>query len=513
MRKLFLALLLSLQVVSAGAAIISRPTKSSGGAEFIDNKVLFSSDLNGDADTIYTDYNGNITNPNISPNAAVAGSKINPQFTANVQITSSATPCFVNIDSSQGANLKQWNICQSGGVLSIATYTDAGAIIITPLSIARATGNITLTGSLTLSALTANSFLYSGTAGLLTSTAAPTNGQFLIGSTGAAPVVAALTGTANQLSVTNGAGSVTLGVPNNPQFGGLTANSFLYSGTSSALTTTAAPTNGQFLIGSTGAAPVAAAITAGQNIAVTNGAGSSTVALTGIVPTGNGGTGAALSITQGQMVIGQSATVLAAMNKFNLAVFSSSGTWTAPTNVTQAVIEVYGSTGGGGGGGSGGSGNANNAGGNGGNGGAGGLWTYASVVATVISGNGYTVTIGAGGTGGAGGAVASAGGNGNAGTTGSTGGTTSVGTLISVVGGTGGTGGGAGLAGNGVVGANGSNGSNGSQGTSTATNVIPRLAQSFTITGGAGSNGVLSGTGIAGSAGTTGLSGYVVIWY
>ena len=40
-----------------------------------------------------------------------------------------------------------------------------------------------------------------------------TNGQTLIGSTGAAPVAAALTGTANQIQVTNGAGSITLALP------------------------------------------------------------------------------------------------------------------------------------------------------------------------------------------------------------------------------------------------------------------------------------------------------------
>ena len=40
-------------------------------------------------------------------------------------------------------------------------------------------------------------------------------------------------------------------------------------------------TNGQLLIGSTGANPVAATITAGSNITVTNGAGSITIAASG----------------------------------------------------------------------------------------------------------------------------------------------------------------------------------------------------------------------------------------
>ncbi|MGB4833905.1 MAG: hypothetical protein WBP40_02665, partial [Candidatus Moraniibacteriota bacterium] len=75
-------------------------------------------------------------------------------------------------------------------------------------AITGATG-ITSSGNITFSGLTPNSFLYSGTGGLLTTTTAPTNGQLLIGSTGVAPVAAALTqGTG--ITVTNGAGSITV---------------------------------------------------------------------------------------------------------------------------------------------------------------------------------------------------------------------------------------------------------------------------------------------------------------
>ena len=75
-------------------------------------------------------------------------------------------------------------------------------------AITGATG-ITSSGSITFSGLTANSFLYSGTGGLLTTTTAPTNGQLLIGSTGVAPVAAALT-QGSGITVTNGAGSITI---------------------------------------------------------------------------------------------------------------------------------------------------------------------------------------------------------------------------------------------------------------------------------------------------------------
>ena len=69
--------------------------------------------------------------------------------------------------------------------------------------------------------------LGSGT-GAVTPLAQATNGQLPIGSTGADPVLAALTGTVNQITVTNGAGTITLALPQDihtgasPTFAGLT---------------------------------------------------------------------------------------------------------------------------------------------------------------------------------------------------------------------------------------------------------------------------------------------------
>lgn len=60
--------------------------------------------------------------------------------------------------------------------------------------------------------LTANAMLWADASKQITSAAA-TNGQLLIGSTGVAPVLGTLTGTANQVTVTNGAGSITLSLP------------------------------------------------------------------------------------------------------------------------------------------------------------------------------------------------------------------------------------------------------------------------------------------------------------
>ncbi len=59
-----------------------------------------------------------------------------------------------------------------------------------------------------------------------------------------------------------------------------TANTFAYFDASKNLVSTAALTNGQILIGSTGAAPVAATLTAGAGIGIVNAAGSITISAT-----------------------------------------------------------------------------------------------------------------------------------------------------------------------------------------------------------------------------------------
>ncbi|KKM22358.1 hypothetical protein LCGC14_1626160 [marine sediment metagenome] len=66
-----------------------------------------------------------------------------------------------------------------------------------------------------LTGLTENALMYADGDGVLTSLSVASNGQLIIGSTGVAPSVAALTGTANQVIVTPGAGSITLSTPQN----------------------------------------------------------------------------------------------------------------------------------------------------------------------------------------------------------------------------------------------------------------------------------------------------------
>ena len=70
-------------------------------------------------------------------------------------------------------------------------------------------------GGTGVSTLTDHSILLGSGAGAVTALGEATNGQLPIGSTGADPVLAAITGTANQVTVTNGAGSITLSTPQN----------------------------------------------------------------------------------------------------------------------------------------------------------------------------------------------------------------------------------------------------------------------------------------------------------
>lgn len=140
------------------------------------------------------------------------------------------------------------------------------------------------------------------------STSIPTNGQLLIGNgtnytlstlTGGTAIgitnaagsitinntgVTSLAGTANEVTVSSSTGAVTLGLPgdvtiaNSLTVSTLTPNAALYVGAAGLLTSSAALTDGQILVGSTGNPPTPTTITAGTGISVTNAAGSITIA-------------------------------------------------------------------------------------------------------------------------------------------------------------------------------------------------------------------------------------------
>ena len=120
----------------------------------------------------------------------------------------------------------------------------------------------------------------------------------------------------------------------------------------------------------------------------------------------------------------------------NIQIFTASGTFTAPSGITKVYLTMVG-----GGGGSGGTGSGST---NKGAGGGGGGQSCVNLSFTVVPGNNYTVTIGAGGTAGSGGGGSSG--------SGGAGGTTSF-DSASVLGGSGGTNGTFGGAGDGGAGA------------------------------------------------------------
>lgn len=186
--------LLATQLCEAGS--VSRPTKSFGGTSFINGVIPQASDFNGDVDTIYTDYNGNISNTNISASAAIAASKLDGDgFTTNLRVTRSA-PCNILDESDQSADAKRWYWCLVGGELRLTTNADVGTIQNTWLTIGRSDGSFVLggtSGSNTINGATtfnqnvtfngSTSFAPSGTVQMYMGTSAPTGWLLMDGAT------------------------------------------------------------------------------------------------------------------------------------------------------------------------------------------------------------------------------------------------------------------------------------------------------------------------------------------
>lgn len=140
------------------------------------------------------------------------------------------------------------------------------------------------TTNLTISGLTSNSLIYP-VDGLLTSLGAATDGQIPIGDTGGIPVLATITGVANEIDITNAAGSITIGLVNplivakgGSGAASFTDHSILLGSDTEPFTALGLAANGQIPIGFQNSDPVLANITGDANqVIVTNGAG--TIAL------------------------------------------------------------------------------------------------------------------------------------------------------------------------------------------------------------------------------------------
>jgi len=168
--------------------------------------------------------------------------------------------------------------------------------------------SMTLTTDLTVanggtgaSTLTDGGILLGSGTSAITATGQPTNGQLLIGSTGVDPVLASLTAPAAGITITGGAGSITFALADDlAGVEAITGNGVVTRTASNTYATNTIPdraivagdsgntlqgigplTDGQLVIGATGADPAAATITAGSGINVTNGTNSITIAATG----------------------------------------------------------------------------------------------------------------------------------------------------------------------------------------------------------------------------------------
>jgi hypothetical protein len=149
-------------------------------------------------------------------------------------------------------------------------------------------------GGTGVSTLTDGGVLLGSAAAAVTATAVLTNGQLLIGDGTGDPTLATITAVANETTVTNGAGTITIGIvdPLAASKGGSGAASFTDGGLllgsgSGTFTALGVATNGQIPIGDGTGDPTLAVITGTTNeVDITNGAGTIQVGLPSNVQVG-----------------------------------------------------------------------------------------------------------------------------------------------------------------------------------------------------------------------------------
>lgn len=152
--------------------------------------------FDGQSDIIISTFRGHSTQTN--PIILVQNDALDPLFT---------------VDNSGNLDA-QGTLDVAGAVTFDTTLAVTGAVTLTvPLAVPQGgTGAATFTDG--------GIMLGSGT-GILTVLGQATDGQLPIGSTGLDPVLAAIIGTANEITVTNGAGTITLSQPTDVTIGGI----------------------------------------------------------------------------------------------------------------------------------------------------------------------------------------------------------------------------------------------------------------------------------------------------
>jgi hypothetical protein len=219
---------------------IARATASADGYLASTDFTMFNSKMSSD----FSNATGTLAIANGGTGAVTAGAA-----RTNFGLGTGDSPSFTGLTVS-GVNGNTLVKSNGSGVLSNATSADVttllGFVPGSVTSVTSANTDIGVATTTTTPVLTLNSGLGAsqiakvGAVGIANNTVvvangtgglagqALTDGQLLIGSTGAAPVAAAITGTANRVTVTNGAGTITLSGPQDihsgasPTFTGLT---------------------------------------------------------------------------------------------------------------------------------------------------------------------------------------------------------------------------------------------------------------------------------------------------
>lgn len=108
--------------------IVTRPNKVvSGAPDFNSGDILYDSDLNGDANTIFNEFNGKISNANIDPAAAIEGSKLADLSIAAIKLMTDSvtTPKILN-DAVTAAKILALAVTLAK--LNISVYSHAAVI-------------------------------------------------------------------------------------------------------------------------------------------------------------------------------------------------------------------------------------------------------------------------------------------------------------------------------------------------------------------------------------------------
>ena len=173
---------------------------------------------------VKSDANGNLSNAAVSLTADVSGilplanggSNASLTAVAGAIVYSSSTAMAFSAAGTAGQALL------SGGSAAPTWFTGTGVVHASSGVLSASAVSLTADvsgilpvangGTNSSTALNNNRIMVSS-GGSIVEAAALTDGQLLIGSTGAAPVAAAISGTSNQVSVANGAGSITLSLP------------------------------------------------------------------------------------------------------------------------------------------------------------------------------------------------------------------------------------------------------------------------------------------------------------